>query len=69
TKGGLFLLLAILSGLPLLLSDAAWHHRLSWLIICIWSSCRFYYFIFHVLHSYVDPTLKSAGVIDLIRKL
>ena len=39
------------------------------LMICIWSSCRFYYFLFHVLHAYVDPSLKSAGIMDLLRKL
>lgn len=28
----------------------------------VWSSCRFYYFLFHVLEKYVDPEMKYRGV-------
>ncbi|MCB1133503.1 MAG: hypothetical protein KDN05_20465 [Verrucomicrobiae bacterium] len=69
TKGLLFALLAALSGGLVVVSEAARWHRAILLLICIWASCRFYYFLFHVLHAYVDPTLPSAGVLDLAKRL
>jgi hypothetical protein len=39
------------------------------LAICVWAACRFYYFLFHVLHAYVDPSFPTAGVMDLLRHL
>lgn len=68
-KGGLFLFLAVMSGLLELLAEVPLWQRAILLLICIWSSCRFYYFLFHVLHAYVDPELKSAGIGDLLGKL
>ncbi len=38
-------------------------------LILIWSSARSYYFIFYVLEKYVDPRLKYAGIIDLIKNI
>lgn len=67
-KGVLFLVMAIMAGALVLLLDVSWPQRLPLLLICIWASCRFYYFFFHVLHAYVDPSLPSAGVIDLIKR-
>jgi hypothetical protein len=68
-KGILFAVLAILSAaLQLLAGFPLWQEAVL-LLICVWSSCRFYYFLFHVLHAYVDPGLKSAGIMDLLRKL
>ncbi len=66
-KGLLFALLVPLSGIPLVFAgDQAIGIRALLLLVCIWASCRFYYFLFHVLHAYVDPTLPSAGVMDLL---
>ncbi len=68
-KGILFAFLAILSAVLQLLARLPTWQEAALLMICIWSSCRFYYFLFHVLHAYVDPELKSAGILDLLRKL
>lgn len=36
------------------------------LAVIAWSSARFYYFLFYVLERYVDPTMRYAGVLDLL---
>lgn len=36
------------------------------LALLIWSACRFYYFLFYVLEKYVDPTMRYAGLLDLL---
>jgi len=36
------------------------------LTLLVWASCRFYYFLFYVLEQYVDPTMRFAGLIDLL---
>ncbi len=68
-KGILFAFLAILAGGLQLLADLPLWQETTLLLICIWASCRFYYFLFHCLQAYVDPGLKSAGVMDLLGKL
>jgi hypothetical protein len=69
-KGLLFALLVPLSGIPLIIADGQpLGIRACLLLVCIWAACRFYYFLFHVLHAYVDPTLPSAGVMDLLAAL
>lgn len=69
-KGLLFALLVPLSGIPLVLAagQGIWIRTLL-LVVCVWAACRFYYFLFHVLHAYVDPSLPSAGVMDLLATL
>ncbi len=65
-KGLLFLLLAVMAGaIQVLLEMEIWKEMLL-LLICVWASCRFYYFLFHVLHAYVNPGLRSAGIFDLL---
>ncbi len=65
-KGILFAVLSVLAaGVQLAFDFPEWQEA-ALLLVCVWASCRFYYFLFHVLHSYVDPELKSAGVMDLI---
>jgi hypothetical protein len=39
------------------------------LAVLVWSSWRFYYFVFYVLHAYVDPSLKYSGIGALARSL
>ena len=34
------------------------------LVICIWASCRAYYFAFYVIEHYVDPDFRFSGLID-----
>ena len=68
-KGILFAFLALLSGgLQIISNLPLWQEFLP-LLICVWASCRFYYFLFHVLHAYVDPDLKSAGLLDLAKRI
>ena len=68
-KGFLFAILAALSGILQLLADGPFWQKTGLLLICVWASCRFYYFLFHVLGNYVDPGLRSAGVTDLLFRL
>ena len=39
------------------------------LVLLVWASCRFYYFMFYVLERYVDPRLRYAGIIATIRTI
>jgi hypothetical protein len=39
------------------------------LALLVWAACRFYYFIFYVLERYVDPSLRYAGIIALVRAI
>ena len=68
-KGILFAFLAALSGGLIVFVELPAPHRAILLGCCVWAACRFYYFLFHVLHAYVDPTLPSAGVMDLVKHL
>ena len=65
-KGFLFLLMGLFSGF-LLLSSVASLQNVFLLGITIWSFCRFYYFLFHVLENYVDERLKYRGIVDLMK--
>ena len=38
----------------------------AYLILLVWASCRFYYFLFYVLEHYLDPTMRYAGLWDLM---
>ena len=67
-KGGLFLLLGGLSAALLLVETPTLRHA-TLLAIAVWSFCRFYYFAFYVLHHYVDPSYRYAGLTSLIRYL
>lgn len=68
-KGVLFAVLACMAAGLLVAVDFPRPQRAALLGICVWAACRFYYFAFHVLHAYVDPTLPSAGLIDLLKHL
>jgi len=68
-KGLLFAFLALLSGSLQIIALLPWWQETLLLLICVWASCRFYYFLFHVLHAYVDPGLKSAGFLDLAKRI
>ena len=63
-KGLMFALLAIMSAV-LLLVEAPHLRVMALLGILVWSSCRFYYFLFYVLEKYVDPSLRYAGLTAL----
>ncbi len=68
-KGILFALLALLAGILQVAGDFPIWQEAALLVVCIWASCRFYYFLFHCIQAYVDPGLKSAGVMDLLEKI
>lgn len=37
--------------------------------VLIWAAARFYYFLFYVLERYVDPRLRYAGVLELMKAI
>jgi hypothetical protein len=67
-KGFLFLGILILSAALILIDQFSWK-LLGLLALAVWSSARFYYFMFYVIEKYVDPTYKFAGILPFIRYL
>ncbi|NNE01194.1 MAG: hypothetical protein HKN47_28095 [Pirellulaceae bacterium] len=65
-KGILFVLLALFAG-GLLMSRVWRWDVLMLLIICVWASCRAYYFAFYVIEKYVDGDYRFSGLIDFAR--
>ena len=68
TKGLLFLLLAALSG-GLLVMASPDLRTFVLVAVLAWSSARLYYFLFYVLERYVDPSLRYAGLLALVRAI
>lgn len=67
-KGWLFLaILAVASGM-VLFETRSWKIA-ALLALIVWSSARFYYFMFYVIENYVDAKFKFAGVGSFIRYL
>jgi hypothetical protein len=66
-KGLMFLGLALTTGFWLLLESPSWA-RTAVVLLLVWSSCRFYYFLFYVLEKYVDPRLRYSGLWALTRR-
>jgi hypothetical protein len=60
-------ILGLAAGL-LLAQSPAWT-TLVLVALLIWSSARFYDFLFYVLERYVDSRLRDAVVIPLLRAL
>jgi hypothetical protein len=67
-KGLLFLTLAGVAA-TLLILHAPSLRVVVLLAILVWASCRSYYFLFYVLHRYVDPGLRYAGLLALLRQI
>ena len=67
-KGLLFAALAGVAG-GLLLAERPSLRAAALLTVLVWSVCRLYYFLFHVLERYVDPSLRYAGLLALLRAL
>ena len=65
-KGILFLLIALLCA-ALLLQRSPELETVALVALLAWASARFYYFLFYVLEKYVDPTLRYAGIIELLK--
>jgi hypothetical protein len=64
-KGGLFLLLALLSA-ALILAESPRLEVWVLLAVSIWSFCRFYYFVFYVIEHYIDPTYRFSGLVAFL---
>ncbi|MGI9469882.1 MAG: hypothetical protein ACR2NZ_00015 [Rubripirellula sp.] len=62
-KGLLFLLLALIAA-SLLLYRAPRLDVLALLLICVWASCRAYYFAFYVIEHYVDTNYRFSGLVN-----
>jgi hypothetical protein len=67
-KGLLFLLLVLMSAVGLFVQNPTWPTA-ALILVLVWASARFYYFLFYVLEKYVDPTLKYSGIGDMLRLL
>jgi hypothetical protein len=67
-KGLMFLALAALAAACVLLETPTIQTAVL-LVLLVWAACRFYYFIFYALERYVDPSLRYAGVVALVRAL
>jgi hypothetical protein len=67
-KGLMFLVLAGVTA-TLLLLEAPSLRGAALMALLVWASCRFYYFLFYVLHHYVDPSLRYAGLLALLRQI
>jgi hypothetical protein len=66
---GFFFFLIILLSMALIIIESK---KISVFILCLvlaWASARFYYFLFYVLHQYVDHELKYTGIVHLITVL
>lgn len=64
-KGVMFLGIAATTA-ALILVEAPSVRVAVLLALLVWASCRFYYFLFYVLEHYVDPTMRYAGLLDLL---
>ncbi|HEY7760481.1 MAG TPA: hypothetical protein VIA64_13765 [Burkholderiales bacterium] len=64
-KGIMFLGIAAATA-TLVLVEAPSARTAVLLALLVWASCRFYYFLFYVLEHYVDPTMRYAGLLDLV---
>ena len=67
-KGFLFLFLGLFVGVLLLIESPKISTGLL-LLICVWSFCRAYYFVFYVIEHYVDKEFRFAGLIDFFKYL
>lgn len=67
TKGLLFILITIVSA-AMILCYAPSLPVAALVLILIWASARSYYFLFYVLEKYVDPNLKYAGLLPMLRR-
>lgn len=67
-KGWLFLVIAVVCAGLLVLRTQDWPSA-ALLALCIWGSCRFYYYAFYVIERYIDPGFRFSGLGDLLLHL
>lgn len=68
-KGLMFLVLAGVTATLLLLEAPSLRVAAALIVILVWASCRFYYFLFYVLQHYVDPGYRYAGLLALLAQI
>jgi len=64
-KAALFLIIGVMAIIGILATYFSWQVVL-FLILAIWSFCRFYYFCFYVIEKYIDPQFKFAGLYSVL---
>ncbi|QEH38114.1 hypothetical protein OJF2_67120 [Aquisphaera giovannonii] len=67
-KGLLFLAMSVLAGVLLVAESPRWQTA-ALAGVLAWASARSYYFLFYVLHAYVDPSLRYAGIGAMLSNL
>jgi hypothetical protein len=67
-KGIAFLGIAVAAAVLLFLEAPSLRTAVL-LALLAWSAARFYYFLFYVLEKYVDPSLRYAGILALLRAI
>jgi len=67
-KGFMFLGIAAAAA-ALVLAESPSARTAALLALLVWAACRFYYFMFYVLERYVDPSLRYAGIVALLRAM
>jgi hypothetical protein len=67
-KGLLFLLIVVIASAALFRLAPNWRTVVLSGVL-IWASARFYYFLFYVLHAYVDSQYTYAGIVALLKSL
>ena len=65
-KAVLFLL-ACLFASALLILEHPTLKMVFLLAVAVWSFCRLYYFLFHVIEHSFDPAFRCAGLLDFAR--
>ena len=60
-KAGLFLSIGVSSS-ALILAELPELRVLVLLLLAIWAFCRAYYFAFHVVEHYIDPSFRFSGL-------
>jgi hypothetical protein len=64
-KGLLFFAILIVS-IALILIDCFSWKIMALLCLVVWSTARFYYFLFYVIEKYVDPAYTFSGIWSFI---
>jgi hypothetical protein len=67
-KGLLLLACAAIAALAIVLESPSWR-MVGLVVILIWATARSYFFLFYVLHRYVDPRLRYDGILGLLRAI
>lgn len=67
-KAALFLVIAALCTAALWLRAPELRTVVLALLLA-WAAARFYYFLFYVVHAYVDPSFRYSGLGSLFRAL